>query len=126
VLVTNSVVSGNTALASTDTGSATVQGAGILNGSLLELRHVRVTGNVGKATGPAGAAQGGGIWNGRFPGSNPPVRLTLTNTAVIGNSLTASAGIASRGGGLFTTVAVSRKHARIAGNSPDQCSGCAR
>ena len=122
VLVKNSVISGNTATASTTTGSASVKGGGIFNGSLLELRHVRVSGNTGTAAGPAGVAQGGGVWNGRFTDS--PVRLTLKNTAITHNSLAGSSGIARRGGGLFTTFRVKRSHTRLALNSPDQCAGC--
>jgi hypothetical protein len=67
-------------------------------------------------------AQGGGIWNSRF--SDPPVRLTLKNTIVTRNSLTASSGITPQGGGLYTTFHVKRSHTRIALNSPDQCAGC--
>ncbi|HTQ19734.1 hypothetical protein, partial [Mycobacterium sp.] len=64
VTVRGGVISGNTALATTSTGSATSQGAGIFNDSLLELDGVQVSGNSGKATGPGGVAQGAGIWNG--------------------------------------------------------------
>ena len=41
-----------------------MQGAGIFNNSLLDLRRVQVSGNVGKATLRPAAAEGGGIWNG--------------------------------------------------------------
>lgn len=123
VTVRGGVISGNTAVAATSTGSATVQGAGILNDSLLELDGVLVSGNTGKATGPAGTVQGGGIWNGA-DFSGPPVQLSLDNTTVTRNSLTGSPGITLQGAGLFTTVPVTLTHSLIALNSPDQCFGC--
>jgi hypothetical protein len=121
--VRGGVISGNNAVATTSTGSATVQGVGISNDSLLALDGVLVSGNTGKAVGPAGAAQGGGIWNGT-DFSGPPVQLTLDNTTVTRNSLTGSPGITLQGAGLFTTVPVTLTHSLIALNSPDQCFGC--
>jgi hypothetical protein len=97
-------------------------GGGIMNGSLLRLLRVRVTGNAGKATGPKGVAQGGGIWNGTFSGA--PVRFELLNTSVVDNSLQASHGLKIQGGGLFTTVRVKLRQSRIVRNAPDQCAGC--
>jgi hypothetical protein len=123
VTVRGSVISGNTAIAKTPAGSATVQGVGILNNSLLRLRGVRVSRNVGKATGLTGIAQGGGIWNGVLL-SGPPVQLALVHTRVTHNSLTGSPGITLRGGGLFTTLPVTLRHSVIALNRPDQCFGC--
>jgi hypothetical protein len=124
VTMQNSVISGNTATASSTTGSATVEGGGIFTNSLLELRNVLVSDNSGTANGPAGVAQGGGIWNG-IELSGPPVELTLDNTSVTRNSLTANnAAIQVQGGGLFTTLPVTRKHSTIALNTPDQCFGC--
>ena len=124
VVMSNSAVTGNSVSASSATGSATVQGAGIvLNNGPLELRHVRVSDNVGKATAPAGLAQGGGIWNGvLFPGPAP--QLTLRETAVTGNALAASPGLTVQGGGLFTAFPVTLDSSRIAHNTPDQCFGC--
>jgi hypothetical protein len=123
VMMQDSVVSGNTATATSTSGSATVQGAGIFSNSLLDLRGDRVSDNSGTATGPAGAAEGGGIWNG-IELSGPPVTLTLENTSVTHNSLTGTAGIASRGGGLFTNQPVTLTNSLIAHNAPDQCVGC--
>ena len=121
---TSLVISGNVAIAKTSTGSATSQGAGILNDSLLDLRGVRVSGNAGKAIGPSGVAQGGGIWNGTDI-SGPPVQLVLDHTVVIRNSLTGSPGTTVEGGGLFTELPVTLRHSLIALNRPDQCFGCA-
>ena len=75
---------------------------------------------------PAGAAEGGGIWNGALiPFSDgPPVELTLTNSTVSGNLLSGTSGITIRGGGLFTSFPVTLDNSRITGNAPDQCSGC--
>jgi len=123
VTVHGGVISGNTAVAKTSTGSATSQGAGIFNDSLLELDGVEVSGNSGTATGPGGVAQGAGIWNGTDI-SGPPVQLDLNDTTVTRNSLTGSHGITVQGAGLFTELPVTLSHSLIALNTPDQCFGC--
>jgi hypothetical protein len=123
--IRDSNISGNIARATSTTGSASVQGAGIFNDGLLMLIDDSVGGNSGIATGPAGEAQGGGIWNGAtFTG--PPVRLTVQDTAVTGNSLTGSHGVKAQGGGLFTArpATVILTDSEIALNIPDQCVGC--
>jgi hypothetical protein len=123
VTVDNSVISGNSATATSTSGGATVHGSGIYNNSLLALRNSRVSDNTGVAKGASGEAQGGGIWNG-IELSGPPVTLTLQNTDVVRNSLSASAGLTVQGGGLFTSEPVTLNHSTIAHNSPDQCFGC--
>jgi hypothetical protein len=122
--VSDSVISGNTAIARTSTGSATITGVGILNGGLLKLDRVVVSRNDGTAIGPSGTAQGGGIWNSTDI-SGPPVQLTVDNTTVTNNSLTGSPGVTLQGGGLFTTLPVALHDSVISGNTPDQCFGCA-
>jgi hypothetical protein len=124
VTVQDSVISGNVAEAFSAKGSASVQGSGVLNDSLLLLRHVQVAGNIGRAQGPTGVAQGAGIWNG-VDLSGPPVRLTLDQTSVTGNVLVGGRGIRRRGAGLYTTLPVSLSQVRINQNRPDQCAGCA-
>jgi hypothetical protein len=119
----DSVIADNRAVATSATGSANVQGAGVYNNSLLELRRTVVDGNLGKADAPAGAAEGGGIWNG-VAVTGPPVELTLTDSLITHNTLIGGAGIERRGGGLFTTEPITRTRGRIAGNAPDQCFGC--
>ena len=79
--------------------------------------------NSGTASGPGGTAAGGGIWNG-VDLSGPPVQLTLVRTAVTRNVVSAGPGITVQGGGLFTTLPVTLTSSVIAGNVPDQCSGC--
>jgi hypothetical protein len=122
-LIANSSIEGNTARASTVSGSATVAGAGLLNNGLLELRNVRVTDNTGTATGPAGFAEGGGIWNGVLF-NPPPIELTLTNTSVTRNTITASPGLTTEGAGLFSQFPVTLHNSRIERNTPDDCVGC--
>lgn len=121
--VSDSVVAGNRALASTTTGDATVQGVGIFNDSLLALHRVVVRDNSGRADGSSGRAEGGGIWNGDEL-SGPPVELTLDHVLVTHNALMGGPGIAIHGGGLFTAFPVSRTATVIARNTPDECSGC--
>ena len=123
VPMSDSLVSGNNVSATTTTGSAIAQGAGIHNGGLLTLRNATVSDNSGSASGPDGVVQGGGIWNGTF-GPNLPVQLTLADTVITHNTLTASSGITVQGGGLFTMFPVTLKNTLIAQNSPDQCFGC--
>jgi len=123
VTMQNSVISGNITEAFSTTGSATVLGGGVWNNGLLLMRNVQVSDNVGQARGPAGAAQGGGIWNG-VDIAGPTVELTLVNTSVTRNVLQGSAGISLQGGGLFTTSPVTLTNTQIALNRPDQCVGC--
>jgi hypothetical protein len=123
--IRDSTISGNTAAATTTTGSASIQGAGIFNDGLLKLIGDYIGRNAGMAGGPSGQAQGGGIWNGAtFTG--PPVQLTLQKSAVTHNSLTGSPGVTVQGGGVYTTppATVTLRHSVIAHNSPDQCFGC--
>jgi len=121
--VSRTVISRNTATATSKTGSASVLGAGVFNNSLLALQNVTIVGNVGKASGPTGTLQGGGIWNG-VDLSGPPVELSLDHTAVTHNQLTGSPGMTLQGGGIFTTEPVTLSHSTVAGNAPDQCVGC--
>jgi hypothetical protein len=121
-LISNSVISGNVQSASSATGTATVQGNGIVNNGVLELRNDQINDNAGTATGPTGLAQGGGIWNGLL--FNPPSVLTLVNTVVTRNTLSASAGLTVQGGGLFTEFPVTLDKSRIEKITPDDCFGC--
>jgi hypothetical protein len=123
VTVTDSKIDGNSAIARSRTGTATVEGAGVFNNALLRMTRVEVKGNLGVAAAPDGHAQGGGIWNG-IELSGPPVRLGLSSVRIVGNTLRASAGLERRGGGLYTTLPVTRTKTRITGNHPDQCVGC--
>jgi len=52
------------------------------------------------------------------------VQLTLTNTVVTRNSISASPGLTVRGGGLFTEFPVALDSSRIEKNTPDDCYGC--
>ena len=64
VVISNTIVRGNTATASSVTGIATVQGAGLVNDGRLQLHDDLISHNTGTVSGTAGFAQGGGIWNG--------------------------------------------------------------
>jgi hypothetical protein len=122
VTVQNSVVSRNITEAHSSTGSATVHGGAVFNNSLLLMRNVRVSDNMGQAEGPTGAAQGGGVWNG-VDVSGPPVQLTIDHTSVTNNVLTGSRGISLQGGGLFTTSPITLTHTLIALNGRTSASG---
>jgi hypothetical protein len=123
VVMSDSVISGNTAKAVSAHGSAEIQGTGILNTSLLELRSVVVSDNTGRAVAPHTTAHGGGIWNGEFL-SGPLVEMVLRDSLITRNSLSASDPRSVQGAGVYTTAPVTRDHTVIAGNTPDQCVGC--
>ena len=129
VTIRDSLVARNTVVADAH-GAALAAGGGIANAGQLTVERTLVLDNRVKARGAGGllpfgepsAALGGGIWNGTFGG--PPTTLTLTNSAVLGNSLDAPAGFVVQGGGLYTTFPVTVTRTAIAGNRPDQCFGC--
>ena len=123
VTVDHSLISGNTAVGTSKTGTASVQGGGIFNNSLLSLVADIVSSNVARAVAPTGVVQGGGIWSG-VELSGPNVSLTLDHTAVLHNAALGTAGVTRQGGGLYTNTPVTQDHALIALNTPDQCFGC--
>jgi hypothetical protein len=126
VTVTDSIVASNTVGATTTGGPVIAVGGGVINGGLLTLRRTLVTANSVSATGAFGFAHGGGVqnWAIPLPGFPTDVQLSLLDSVVAGNRLTASPGVERLGGGLFTEFPVTLSGTVIAGNSPDQCSGC--
>jgi hypothetical protein len=112
-------------------GAVLAQGGGFANAGQLTVERTLVLNNSASAHGAGGdlpfgspsAAQGGGIWNGSFGGDTPP-QLTLTASAILHNSLDASTGITTQGGGLYTDFPVTLTRTPIAANRPDQCFGC--
>jgi hypothetical protein len=126
IVVSNAMIKDNAVDASTTTGPATIQGAGMLNGGNLELRNVVIRDNSADAEGQGGFAQGAGIWNGQpFGPDEPSPQLTLENTHVTGNILSGSSGLTLQGGGLYTPgFSVALTNSLIARNVPDQCFGC--
>ncbi len=123
--ISDSVISRNHLTATTTTGSATVQAGGIANIGILTLRNTNIDANSATASGPAGSAKGGGIWQGSDPRGPRLTQLALVDSAVTHNTLRASAGILVQGGGLYTPLfTVTATHSVIAQNAPDQCYGC--
>jgi hypothetical protein len=122
-LIEQSTIADNEVRAVSVSGRARVRGAGLINDGILSLRSTEIVGNSGSASAPAGAAEGGGIWNGSMFNS-PPIRLTLRDTRVTRNRLDGSGGIALAGGGLWTAFPISSFDSLISANSPDDCSGC--
>ena len=121
--ITDSLVAGNRVTARSAAGTAVAHAGGLANGGMLWLRDSRLSDNRARSIGPAGEAQGGGIWNGQFPDGPTPL-LNLIHSSVTHNLLRAAPGVAVQGGGVFTTVPVSLTDSRIARNAPDQCFGC--
>ena len=99
-----------------------MEGAGLLNGGLLQLHRVQVSDNVGSAKGGSGHAQGGGIWNGSPYGF--PVALTGNKISITRNALHTSAGIPILGGGLYAALPAVLIESIITKNAPDNCFGC--
>lgn len=122
--ISDSVISGNRATATTTSGSSTVDGGGLANIGVLTLRNTSVGDNRGTASGPGGALRGGGIFVGSVPDGPPSPRLTLVDSAVTHNTLTAGPGITVQGGGVFTLFPVTLTNSVIAQNVPDECYGC--
>ncbi len=121
--IRNALVAGNRVTVSAPAGMAVAQGGGIANAGQLAVQRTLVIDNSASARGAGGAAQGGGIWNDTF-GEGAPPSLVMSDSAVVGNSLDGAPAVALQGGGLFTAFPVTLTRTLIAGNRPDQCSGC--
>lgn len=122
VTIESSVIGANGVRASAASGTAIAQGGGIANTGQLTLRKTLVVGNSATANDATGAAQGGGIWNDTFGG--PPPSLMVSDSAIVGNRLSGSRGVALAGGGLFTSFPVTLTRTSIVLNRPDQWHGC--
>ena len=121
----NSTISDNHVQASSPHGSAIDRGGGLVAGDVITLRNTTVRGNTAEASGLAGFARGGGIFDvDESPNGPPGGLLTLINSRVTGNALSGSAAITLQGGGIFTTNPVSLTNSMIVGNVPDECFGC--
>ena len=90
--LTNVTISGNTAHGTADSGAA---GGGIDNGGNMLLTNVTVADNTVTVTSSSGAGYGGGIRNSSA--------LAMTNTMVMGNTVSAPLGF---GGGLDSNAAM--------------------
>jgi hypothetical protein len=121
----NSAIGDNHVQASSPQGSAIDRGGGLVAGDVITLRNTAVSGNTADASGLAGFARGGGIFDvDESPNGPPGGLLTLINSRVTGNALSGSAAITLQGGGVFATNPVSLTNSMIVGNVPDQCFGC--
>jgi hypothetical protein len=121
-MISDSLFVGNSVDANAPAGIVNAAGGGIGNFGQTTIERTGVIGNRVTVTGAAGSAQGGGIDNDSLFGSTPS--LTITNSVITGNSLSASIGLTVQGGGLFTAFPVTLTRTVNAGNRPDQCFGC--
>lgn len=122
-VVSDSVISDNTAIATAHGGRALAWGGGVINEGVLTLRRDVVEDNTATAVGTSGEARGGGVYTGLIGLTDPPV-LRLDGTTVTGNRVSGSAGITRQGGGVFSTTPVLVAGGSISGNAPDDCVGC--
>jgi hypothetical protein len=131
VTISGSTIIDNHAIATASTGSAYVSGAGIQNIGVLTVRDTQVGSNTASATAPNGTAfaVGAGIFNTRLSDGPPVTQLTLIDSAITKNALTAT-GLTpiALGAGLFNDTGsgatVTLTNSVIAQNSPEQCFGC--
>jgi hypothetical protein len=129
-IVRDSSISHNTLTASSANGTTNSAGAGIGNLSgQLTVERTLVVGNRASADGVAGLVLGGGVLNIAFGGGAP--QLSMTDSVVTANRLTASPPITPQGGGIYTAdifgggnFPVTLTGTVVAGNQPDQCFGC--
>jgi hypothetical protein len=134
VTIADSVMAQNHIRAASSTGSASVMGGGLVLDNAPDvpgdagvvLRNSTVSRNSANARGTSGVAQGGGIFDAAVPPNGPfGSPLTLTNSSIIGNVLTASPSIPLQGGGLYLRdQPLTLNNSVIARNVPDQCFGC--
>jgi hypothetical protein len=128
--ITSSAVRDNHSVATSVHGSAFAYGGGLIvdpdvGAGGLTLRNSVVSGNTAEAHGTNGSAQGGGIFYPEPADGPPGGTLVLQNSTVTGNALSGTPGIVLQGGGLYIGgQSLTLIHSVIAGNTPDQCSGC--
>jgi hypothetical protein len=122
--ISDTLIAANRVTSTAGSGDAFAAGGGLANAGQTTMQRTLVVGNSVSGQGGGGVVQGGGIWNGRFDDAAPLPQLTLTDTAITGNRLSAGPGPSVQGGGLFTIAPVTRTRTVIAGNRPDQCFGC--
>ena len=128
VTMRDSVVARNNVSVQGQGGAVAFGGGLAMFGGDLTLERTVVVANAVSATGGVaplpfpGGALGGGISNG---GPDvPPANLTLTDSVVNANRLSASTGYVVQGGGVFNGGTITRTRTVIAGNKPDDCFGC--
>src|SRR5207248_1190109 len=116
---------GNNGTGNAPAGTVIAGGGAIANFGQTTLERTTVTGNSLTANGAAGSADGGGIWAGD-PGDRRRPSLSVSDSTIAANTLVGSSGVTLRGGGIFTAFPATLELTRtvLAGNKPDQCSGC--
>jgi hypothetical protein len=113
----------NAVVATSVGGFAAATGGGMDNLAQTTLEGTVVSGNTITADSAFRAAHGAGVSNFTLDPNNPP-RLKVLNSSITDNSVQASPGITTEGGGLWTDQRVPVVRTVIAGNVPDQCFGC--
>jgi hypothetical protein len=126
--IRDSVVSGNATWAKGTHGNQST-GGGLMTGGAVVITGTEFSRNVVRADGGHGlmpwgdssVARGGGIAN---LAGDPNPALSLQDGSVQRNSVTASPGIPTSGGGLLSTAALIVRDTAFSGNAPNDCIGC--
>jgi len=121
----NVVVADNHVVVSAPNGGVFAAGGGLVEDwGGVSLTDSSVNRNSVEATGLAGSALGGGIFDAAIENGPPGGPLSLTGSRVERNVAGGGPGIDVQGGGIFTDNVVTLKDSVIAKNAPDQCVGC--
>jgi hypothetical protein len=127
VSLSDSTASGNQAVATSTTGTATASGGGIGNFGVFTVRDTAVSNNTAQANGPRldSFAGGGGIGNNVLVGDSTSTRLTLIDSTITHNSLMGSSGAQLQGGGLYNDSSggamATATNTVIGQNTPENC-----
>jgi hypothetical protein len=130
VTMRDSMVARNSVTATGPLGAIAGGGGIAMFGGDLTLERTQVIANSVSSNGAPGpmpfggvsSALGGGISSVNVGG--PPASLTVTDSVINANRLSAGPGQPLKGGGVYTESGISATRTVIAGNKPDDCSGC--
>jgi len=121
----NVVITDNNVVVSAPNGGVFAAGGGLVEDwGGVNLTDSSVNRNSVEATGLAGSALGGGIFDAAIENGPPGGPLSLTRVNVTRNVVSGSSGLTVQGGGIFTDNLVTLLNSVIAKNAPDQCVGC--
>jgi hypothetical protein len=121
----NVVLTDNHVVVSAPNGGVFAAGGGLVEDwEGVSVTDSSVSRNSVEATGLAGSALGGGIFDATIENGPSGGPLNLTRVTVTHNVASGSSGLTVQGGGIFTDNVVTLVNSVMAKNAPDQCAGC--